>query len=46
MTTTNKYFVFNPDEIKQELQKNTKVKSIKETQRQALVKQAQQAGGL
>ncbi len=44
--TLNKYFVFNPVELKQELQKNTKVISEKETQRQALVKQAQQAGGL
>ncbi len=44
--THNKYFVFNPDELKQELQKNTNVKSAKEAQRQALVRQAQQAGGL
>ncbi len=44
--THNKYFVFNPAGLKQELQKNMKVKSEKETQRQALVKQAQEAGGL
>lgn len=44
--THNKYFVFNPAELKQEIQKNSKLKSEKETQRQALVRQAQQAGGL
>lgn len=46
MMTLNKYFVFNPVKLKQDIQNNTKVVSEKETQRQALVKQAQQAGGL
>ncbi|WP_176293166.1 hypothetical protein [Vibrio natriegens] len=44
--TLNKYFVFNPAKLDQDTQKNNKVVSEKETQRQALVKQAQQAGGL
>jgi hypothetical protein len=46
MMTLNKYFVFNPAKLKQDIPKNTKVVSAKEVQRQALVKQAQQAGGL
>lgn len=44
--TINKYFAFNPVKIAQEKPKNTNVISDKEAQRQALVKQAQQAGGL
>ncbi len=42
----NKYFVFIPTKLEQEIQNNTKVISVKESQRQALVRQAQQAGGL
>jgi hypothetical protein len=53
--TLNKYFVFNRAELERDIQKNTKVMSdneaqrqalVKEAQRQALVKQAQRAGGL
>ncbi|HCZ9550083.1 TPA: hypothetical protein O4H68_003586 [Vibrio alginolyticus] len=44
--TLNKYFVFIPAELEQEMQKDNQVISEKETQRQALVKQAQQQGGL
>ncbi|MDV6251155.1 hypothetical protein [Vibrio sp. EA2] len=45
--TLNKYFVFSPAKLKQqEIQNDAKAKSAKETQRRALVKQAQQAGGL
>ncbi|MGR5237958.1 hypothetical protein [Vibrio alfacsensis] len=43
--TLNKYFVFIPTDLEQETHKE-KVISEKETQRQALVKQAQQEGGL
>ena len=44
--TLNKYFVFIPAELEQERNKDNHVISEKETQRQALVKQAQQEGGL
>ncbi|HCG6787687.1 hypothetical protein [Vibrio parahaemolyticus] len=44
--TLNKYFVFIPTELDQEIHKDNQVISEKETQRQALVKQAQQQGGL
>ena len=44
--TLNKYFVFIPADIDLETQKEQKVDSETETQRQALVKQAQQEGGL
>lgn len=44
--TLNKYFVFIPAELDQEIHKDNQVISEKETQRQALVKQAQQQGGL
>lgn len=44
--TINKYFVLAPKSIKQEQQKENEVVSDNETQRQALVKQAQEQGGL
>ncbi|WP_010448322.1 hypothetical protein [Vibrio rotiferianus] len=44
--TLNKYFVFIPTDMDQETHKEQKVNSDMETQRQALVKQAQQEGGL
>ena len=44
--TFNKYFVFIPTDMDQETNKEQKVNSETETQRQALVKQAQQEGGL
>ncbi|EPN8545341.1 MULTISPECIES: hypothetical protein [Vibrio] len=44
--TLNKYFVFIPAELEQEMRKDNQVISERETQRQALVKQAQQQGGL
>ncbi|MGR4019783.1 hypothetical protein [Vibrio harveyi] len=44
--TLNKYFVFIPTDLDQETRKEQKVISETETQRQALVKQAQQEGGL
>mgnify|MGYP006224590129 FL=1 len=44
--TLNKYFVFIPADMDQETHQEQKVISETETQRQALVKQAQQEGGL
>tara|TARA_Y100001956_G_scaffold64395_1_gene64955 strand:+ start:531 stop:668 length:138 start_codon:yes stop_codon:yes gene_type:complete len=44
--TINKYFVFVPQVEEQNTSKDNKVVTDKETQRQALVKQAQQQGGL
>lgn len=44
--TSNKYFVFVPQAEEQNTSKDSKVVTDKETQRQALVKQAQQQGGL
>ncbi|BBM64586.1 hypothetical protein [Vibrio alfacsensis] len=44
--TLNKYFVFIPADLDQETHKEQEVISEMETQRQALVKQAQQQGGL
>lgn len=44
--TINKYFVFAPKAVKSEQDKVNKVVANNETQRQALVKQAQQQGGL
>ncbi|WP_165386899.1 hypothetical protein [Vibrio vulnificus] len=44
--TINKYFVFVPQAAEQTQEKENKVVTDKETQRQALVKQAQQEGGL
>ncbi|ELI9682211.1 hypothetical protein OC523_008590 [Vibrio vulnificus] len=44
--TINKYFVFVPQAVEQNQEKENKVVTDKETQRQALVKQAQQEGGL
>ncbi|MFH4664058.1 MULTISPECIES: hypothetical protein [Vibrio] len=42
--TINKYFVFVPQEVEQEIE--NQLVSDQEAQRQALVKQAQQEGGL
>ncbi|WP_176288929.1 hypothetical protein [Vibrio sp. JPW-9-11-11] len=44
--TINKYFVFVPSKEQSELTKETQQLLAKEAQRQALVKQAQQQGGL
>lgn len=44
--TMNKYFVFVPAQTERALDKEHKVENEQETQRQALVKQAQQQGGL
>ncbi|WP_167350310.1 hypothetical protein [Vibrio bivalvicida] len=44
--TINKYFVFVPQQEEREINKEHKVENEQETQRQALVKQAQQQGGL
>ncbi|PFG56219.1 hypothetical protein ATG66_2545 [Vibrio sp. ES.051] len=44
--TLNKYFVFIPEALNQEVHKDKQVISEKEAQRQVLVKQAQQEGGL
>ncbi|RTZ17213.1 hypothetical protein EJ063_00060 [Vibrio aquaticus] len=44
--TINKYFVFVPQTEEQHTPKDNNVVSEKETQRQALVKQAQQQGAL
>ncbi|MGC9422793.1 MULTISPECIES: hypothetical protein [Vibrio] len=43
--TFNKYFVFAPKALEEGTQQNTEWTSDKETQRQAMVKQAQQQGG-
>ncbi|EOU2461524.1 hypothetical protein [Vibrio navarrensis] len=42
--TINKYFVFVPQDVEQEIE--NQLVSDQEAQRQALVKQAQQEGGL
>lgn len=42
--TINKYFVFVPQDVEQEIE--NQLVSDQEAQRQALVKQAQQGGGL
>lgn len=42
--TINKYFVFVPQEVEQEIE--NQLVSDQEAQRQALVKRAQQEGGL
>ncbi|WP_200904258.1 hypothetical protein [Vibrio sp. VPAP30] len=44
--TINKYFVFVPQREERGINKEHKVENELETQRQALVKQAQQQGGL
>ncbi|MFB9217890.1 hypothetical protein [Vibrio sinaloensis] len=44
--TINKYFVFVPNAKEHSTSKDNKVVTNKEAQRQALVKQAQQQGGL
>ncbi|KHA59377.1 hypothetical protein NL53_16710 [Vibrio variabilis] len=44
--TINKYFVFVPQAEEHNTSKDNKVVTDKEAQRQALVKQAQQQGGL
>ncbi|WP_171759937.1 hypothetical protein [Vibrio sp. RE86] len=44
--TINKYFVFVPQNEEQNTSKDDNVVTKTETQRQALVKQAQQQGGL
>ncbi|NIY83473.1 hypothetical protein [Vibrio hepatarius] len=44
--TINKYFVFVPQAQEHKFDKENDVVLEKETQRQALVKQAQQEGGL
>ncbi|MGR5070127.1 MULTISPECIES: hypothetical protein [Vibrio] len=44
--TLNKYFVFIPADLDQETHKENEVILETEAQRQALVKQAQQEGGL
>jgi len=44
--TINKYFVFVPQTEEQNTSKDDNVVTETETQRQALVKQAQQQGGL
>ncbi|WP_394143117.1 hypothetical protein [Vibrio atypicus] len=44
--TINKYFVFVPQAEEHNTSKDKKVVTEKETQRQALVKQAQQQGAL
>ncbi|KIN09294.1 hypothetical protein SU60_19775 [Vibrio mytili] len=44
--TLNKYFVFVPVALETEIKKETEVSSNKEAQRQTLLKQAQQQGGL
>ncbi|WP_169773942.1 hypothetical protein [Vibrio nereis] len=44
--TINKYFVFVPQAEEYKLKKENELVSEKETQRQALVKKAQQDGGL
>jgi len=44
--TINKYFVFVPQHEERTLNKEHKLESEQEAQRQALVKQAQQQGGL
>ncbi|MEH0664636.1 hypothetical protein H4F18_04035 [Vibrio scophthalmi] len=44
--TINKHFVFVPSDVEQANNKDNRVISDKETERQALVKQAQQQGGL
>ncbi|GAA5645918.1 MULTISPECIES: hypothetical protein [Vibrio] len=44
--TINKYYVFVPQAADGETHKEHEVQSEKETQRQAMVRQAQQQGGL
>ncbi|MEF1292110.1 hypothetical protein [Vibrio sp. M260118] len=44
--TINKYFVFVPPQQERSIDTENKVANEEETQRQALVKQAQQQGGL
>ncbi|EEX32164.1 MULTISPECIES: hypothetical protein [Vibrio] len=44
--TINKYFVFVPSIEEAKAKKESEVVKTKEAQRQALVKQAQQQGGL
>lgn len=44
--TINKYFVFVPQAVEQNQEKENKLVTDKEAQRQALVKKAQQEGGL
>ena len=44
--TINKYFVFVPQQEERGMNKEHKVENEQETQRQALVKQAQQQGGV
>ncbi|GAK84195.1 hypothetical protein JCM19238_1761 [Vibrio ponticus] len=43
---TNKYFVFNPQAIEEQIEKETQLISETEAERQNLVRQAQQAGEL
>lgn len=44
--TINKYFVFVPQQEERGVNKEHKVENEQETQRQALVKQAQHQGGV
>ena len=44
--TINKYFVFVPQQEERGMNKEHQVENEQETQRQALVKQAQQQGGV
>ncbi|WP_414932358.1 hypothetical protein [Vibrio europaeus] len=44
--TINKYFVFVPQQEERGVNEEHKVENEQETQRQALVKQAQQQGGV